>query len=354
MSDFDFELPPHLIAQQPCPDRSGSRLLKVDRTLQTFLPGRFSDLPECLRPGDLLVLNNSRVIPARLRAQKMGGGGRIEVFLLHPATNGGWWTLVRPGKRVRPGTVLAFDCSNPNEATTQAVILEKRDDGQCRVDFGPETDVLAFSERHGEIPLPPYIRRESPRAEDRNRYQTVYARHSGSVAAPTAGLHFTLDLLEDIRNQGVQIAEVTLHVGIGTFAPVKVDDPAEHVMHAEHYEVPLATADAIRRVKALGNRVVAVGTTSLRVLESVARTHHGQIEAGKGTTHLFLYPPATFQIVDALLTNFHLPRSTLLMLVSAFAAPGLVTGRDLILAAYREAVKQEFRFFSYGDAMWIA
>jgi len=326
--------------------------MKVDRTLRAFVPGQFSDLPECLRPGDLLVLNNSRVIPARLRAQKKEGGGKIEVLLLHPAARSEWWCLIRPGKRVRPGTVLTFD--SLEDARTQAVIREKREDGQCRLDFGTATDVLAFSERHGEIPLPPYIRRESPRPEDRDRYQTVYARHSGSVAAPTAGLHFTLELLEKLRNQGIQIAEVTLHVGIGTFAPVKVDDPAEHVMHTERYEVPLATAEAVQRAKSLGNRVVAVGTTSLRVLESVARAHQGQIRAGPGTTNLFVYPPWNFQVVDALLTNFHLPRSTLLMLVSAFAAPGRETGRDLILAAYREAVKQEFRFFSYGDAMWIA
>lgn len=352
ISDFDYELPPHLVAQQPSPDRSGSRLMRVDRTTRSFHPGRFSDLPECLRPGDLLVLNNSRVFPARLHGQKQEGGGHIEVLLLQPAPEGGWWVLLRPGKRVRAGTRLTF--ASTSTSPIEATVLEKQDDGRCRLDFGPQTNVLAFAEQNGEMPLPPYIQREAPRPEDRDRYQTVYARHTGSVAAPTAGLHFTVELLEKLRGQGVQIAEVTLHVGIGTFSPVKVEDPSEHIMHTEHYEVLASTAEAIHRAKSQGNRVVAVGTTSLRVLESVARRHGSPLKSGSGTTDLFLYPPAPFHVVDALITNFHLPRSTLLMLVSAFAAPGELHGRDLILAAYREAVKQEFRFFSYGDAMWIA
>jgi len=234
-----------------------------------------------------------------------------------------------------------------------AEVVEKRDDGQCRLVFPPGSDVLAFAHLHGVMPLPPYIRRPKSLPEDRERYQTVYAREPGSNAAPTAGLHFSIELLQQLRDSGIGIAEVTLHVGIGTFSPVKTENPADHIMHTEPYEVPTSTAEAVQRTRRNGHRVVAVGTTSLRVLESVARAHEGQLVAGPGTTNLFLVPPAQFHLVDALLTNFHLPRSTLLMLVSAFAAPNEVVGRELILQAYQAAIAQGFRFFSYGDAMWI-
>lgn len=326
--------------------------MQVDRASQTFLPGQFQDLPNLLQPGDLLVLNNSRVFPARLHGHKIAGGGKIEILLLDPDPNGGWWVLLRPGKRVRAGTVLRFA---PDSAPSlDAVVTDKRDDGQCRLEFSPGADVMAFAQAHGEIPLPPYINRDAPNPEDHDRYQTVYAREPGSTAAPTAGLHFSGDLLQKLRASGIRTAEVTLHVGIGTFAPVKADEISDHVMHTERFHVSDETASAVELAKREHRRVVAVGTTSLRVLESVARRNNGHLLPGSGQTQLFLHPPATFHLVDALLTNFHLPRSTLLMLVSAFAAPGSESGRDLILRAYQAAIDLRFRFFSYGDAMWIA
>lgn len=325
--------------------------MRVQRASRTYHSGRFLDLPSFLHPGDLLVVNNSRVIPARLFGRKTVGGGAVEILLLNPAPEGGWWVLLRPGKRVRPGSALLF--GPPTSPQLPAEVIEKRDDGQCRLVFPPESDVVAFAQAHGVMPLPPYIRRPEPLPEDRERYQTVYASEPGSNAAPTAGLHFSTEMLQQLRDSGVGIAEVTLHVGIGTFSPVKTENPLEHVMHTERYVVPAATVEAAQRARRDGHRVVAVGTTCLRVLEGVARAHDGALVAGAGTTNLFLYPPAHFHWVDALLTNFHLPRSTLLMLVSAFAAPGEVTGRELILQAYRAAIAEEFRFFSYGDAMWI-
>ncbi len=325
--------------------------MRVHRASQSFHSGRFLDLPSFLHPGDLLVLNNSRVIPARLFGNKTAGGGAVEILLLNPAPEGGWWVLLRPGKRVRTGSGLLF--GPPTSPQLPAEVAEKRDDGQCRLVFPPESDVLAFAQAHGVMPLPPYIRRPEPLPEDRERYQTVYASEPGSNAAPTAGLHFSPEMLQQLRDSGVGIAEVTLHVGIGTFSPVKTENPLDHVMHSERYRVPPATVEAAIRARREGHRVIAVGTTSLRVLESVARAHDGALVAGSGVTSLFLHPPAQFFWVDALLTNFHLPRSTLLMLVSAFAAPGQSTGRDLILRAYHAAIAEGFRFFSYGDAMWI-
>lgn len=350
-TDFDYFLPQELIAQHPVTPRTNSRLMHVQRASQTFLSRHFSDLPNLLQSGDLLVLNNSQVLPSRLFGRKAPSGGEVEILLLHPDPAGGWSVLLRPGKRVRAGTRLLFGATaGPH---LDATIAEKHADGRCRLEFAPGNDVLAFADAHGVMPLPPYIRRDTPLAEDRERYQTVYAREPGSAAAPTAGLHFSPELLQRLGDAGIRTAEVTLHVGIGTFAPVKTENPLDHVMHTERFQVPASTVEAVQRTREAGRRVVAVGTTSLRVLESVARAHDGRLVAGSGTTNLFLHPPARFFLTDALLTNFHLPRSTLLMLVSAFAAPGATTGRDLVLRAYQAAVAERFRFFSYGDAMWI-
>lgn len=349
-SDFDFDLPEGLIAQEPLPDRGASRLLVLDRNSGLCQESRFARLEDWLRPGDLLVLNDSRVIPARLRGRKVDGTSRLEIFLLEPVSEGTWNVLLRPGKRVRAGTHLEL-----GEAPDllRGTVVEKADDGVFTVRFEPPGAVQGYAERHGEVPLPPYITRDRPRVLDRERYQTVYAQIPGSVAAPTAGLHFSPDHLEALRRHGVETCQVTLHVGMGTFAPVKVESVEDHVMHAETYEVTPTTVDCLERARRDGRRIVAVGTTSLRVLESVAREHGGHLRAGTGRTCLYLFPPADFQVVQALLTNFHLPRSTLLMLVSAFAAPGSTRGCDLIRRAYHEAIARRFRFFSYGDAMLI-
>ncbi len=353
-SDFDYSLPENLIAQHPNPARSASRLLVLHRSSRQTQLTSIPNLPSLLRPGDLLVLNNSRVIPARLRGHKLDGGGKIEILLLEPAETGGWWTLLRPGKRVRPGSRVDFTPRSPgSEPALPGVVAEKNADGHCRIEFLAGGDVIDFACRHGEMPLPPYIRRPSPEPGDSERYQTVYAREPGSAAAPTAGLHFDAGLLDQLRARGIETCEVTLHVGVGTFAPVKTDRPDDHSMHSERYEVPVLTAEKVNATRKAGGRVIAIGTTSLRTLESVARQHDGRLAPGPGRTRLFLHPPADFLITDGLLTNFHLPRSTLLMLVSAFAAPGSESGRDLVLSAYRQAVAEQFRFFSYGDAMLL-
>lgn len=350
LADFDYELPPERIAQHPAARRDASRLLVLHRDDGRLEHRDFPALAEYLRPGDVLVLNNSRVIPARLRGRKQDSGGEVEVLLVEQNAAHDWWTLLKPGRRVRFGTRLDF--SNDRIMLT-ATVEEKNAEGHCRLVFDGTVDVLAALEELGEVPLPPYIERpEHPSAEDRARYQTVYAQPPGSVAAPTAGLHFTDALLTSLRARGVELAFVTLHVGLGTFAPVKADQLGEHVMHAEAYELPAVTAEQILKAKTEGRRIVAVGTTSMRVLESVARLPGG-IQPTAGRTRLFVYPPWEFQVVDALLTNFHLPRSTLLMLVSAFAAPGRVSGRELVLRAYAEAIRADYRFFSYGDAMLI-
>lgn len=348
--DFSYSLPQEAIAQTPAARRDASRLVVVRRSDRSVLFSHFHQIREHLRPGDLLVANNSKVIPARLRAQKLDGGGNLEILLLSQAVEGGWWVMLRPGKRVRPQTRLVFNNPDPR---AQAIVIEKADDGRCRLEFDPTVNVLELADRFGEIPLPPYIERASPRAEDRERYQTVYSAVPGSVAAPTAGLHFTPEILHGLRADGIEFCTVTLHVGLGTFAPVKADLVQDHVMHAESYFVPTETADAIQRAKADGRRVVAIGTTSLRVLEAVAAANRGRVVAGAGETRLFLYPPAQFQVVDVLQTNFHLPRSTLLMLVSAFAAPGSMEGREFILDVYQQSIARGLRFFSYGDAMLI-
>ncbi len=307
-----------------------------------------------LRPEDLLVFNDSKVIPARLRAVRPTSGGAVEVLLVEENSVNDWWVMLRPGKRVRTGSAIDFHDLQQQPCGISATVLEKNAEGHCRLRFSGTENIFNELHRLGEIPLPPYITRASGfnQAEDSDRYQTVYAQNAGSVAAPTAGLHFTPEVLEELRNRGTKTAFVTLHVGLGTFAPVKAETLEEHRMHEERFELSEATAQLIRDTRERGGRVIAVGTTTLRVLESVARAADG-ICAMMGRTNIFIYPPYHFRVVDALLTNFHLPESTLLMLVSAFAAPGEMGGRELMLRAYAEAIRERYRFFSYGDAMLI-
>jgi S-adenosylmethionine:tRNA ribosyltransferase-isomerase len=340
VSLFHFELPKELIAQTPVSDRASSRLMVVDRRTGEFRHALFPDLIDYLNPGDVLVLNDSRVRPARLIGVKEETGAKIELLLLKPLGNDRWEALVKPAKRVKSGTVVMF-----GDGRLRAVAEEASDVAGGRVfrlDYDAD-DVEKLFEELGQMPLPPYIHEQ---LDDPERYQTVYSRTVGSAAAPTAGLHFTQDILEKIRNKGVEIAFITLHVGLGTFRPVTVERVEEHRMHAEYYEIGEEAAEAIRRAKAGGNRVVAVGTTTVRTLETVARDF-GEIRPASGWTDIFIYPGIQFRVVDALLTNFHLPGSTLIMLVSAMA------GRELILKAYREAVSERYRFFSFGDAMLI-
>lgn len=358
-ADFHYELPPELIAQTPASRREGSRLLVLHRADGRIEHRRFLDLPAYLRRGDLLVLNDSRVIPARLRGFKPRSGGEIEVLLVEENAVNDWWAMLRPGKRVRAGTKIEFvrvveGAKLGANGELRATVLAKNAAGHCRLRFDGPADVREVLDSFGEVPLPPYIERFGPpSAEDRERYQTVFAGPPGSVAAPTAGLHFTPELLAQVAAEGVEVRFVTLHVGLGTFAPVKTDRLEDHVMHEEVFELPAATAVAVNAAKREGRRVIAVGTTSVRVLESAAAQSPGSLHAVHDRTRLFLRPPQTFRVVDALLTNFHLPESTLLMLVSAFAAPGETRGRDLVLAAYAEAVRERYRFFSYGDAMLL-
>lgn len=329
-SDFDYELPEELIAQVPAERRDQSRLLVLDRASRQMQHRRFVDLPNHLRPGDLLVFNDSKVIPARLRGTNRETGGEFELLLLEEVGPNDWWVMLRPGKRARPQTQIILK----NQIT--ATVLEKNAEGHGHVRFSGVANILDALPDIGETPLPPYIKRVAG-SSDAERYQTIFARHRGSVAAPTAGLHFTDAMLDSLRAGGIQVAFVTLHVGLGTFAPVKCENLSDHAMHEEHFTIPEETARLIQSAKAEGRRVVAIGTTTVRALES---NHSAR-------TNIFIYPPFQFKIVDALLTNFHLPRSTLLMLVSAFA------GRELVLSAYAEAVRERYRFFSYGDAMLI-
>jgi S-adenosylmethionine:tRNA ribosyltransferase-isomerase len=315
----------------------------------------FRSVGEFLRPGDVLVLNNSRVIPARLRGRKADTGGEFELLLLEELGPSEWWVMLRPAKRVRPGTSLIFTDHVGKETAFRAEVLAKNDEGHCRLRFSGTDDFRGTIGQLGETPLPPYIHRDpgATSPEDAERYQTVYAAVDGSVAAPTAGLHFTRGLLAELRERGIEQHFVTLHVGAGTFAPVKARHLGEHTMHEEQFFVPESTAEAVNRARREGRRVIAVGTTTVRVLESVARQQLGKLVAGPGRTRIFLHPPAHFHLVDALITNFHLPESTLLMLVSAFATPDALAGRDMMLAAYAEAVRERYRFFSFGDAMLI-
>jgi S-adenosylmethionine:tRNA ribosyltransferase-isomerase len=354
-ADFDYVLPPELIAQAPAPQRDQSRLLVLSRQTGAVTHANFRDLLDHLKLGDVLVLNNSAVIPARLRGINTRTGGRFEILLLEEVSANDWWVMLRPGKRARVGTEIAIQNHDGKSVAEHAVVTAINDEGHRRLRFSGAANVRDQLDAIGETPLPPYITRENTAelAADKSRYQTVYARPPGSVAAPTAGLHFTAALLEEIRARGVRICFVTLHVGLGTFAPVKARTLSDHVMHEERFELDDETASVVNEAKQAGRRVFAVGTTTVRVLESVALQNGGRLVAGGGRTRIFIHPPFRFQIVDALLTNFHLPCSTLLMLVSAFAAPGEVRGREMILAAYAEAVCERYRFFSYGDAMLV-
>ena len=353
-ADFNFHLPPELIAQQPPPQRDQSRLLVLQRSDHAITHRQFQDFPDFMRAGDVLVLNNSRVIPARLRGKNSATGGQFEILLLEENAVNDWWTMMRPGKRAKIGTQIRLQEKNGAATKIIATVATVNDEGHRRLQFSGTNNLFHELDALGEIPLPPYIERHGEKAEDRERYQTVFAEPAGSVAAPTAGLHFTPEIFEKIRVRSVKICFVTLHVGAGTFLPVKAEKIAEHKMHAERFEIGEATVAAVNAAKKNGHRVIAVGTTATRTLETVARLNGGKLNVHAGKTDIFLFPPAEFQIVDALLTNFHLPESTLLMLVSAFAAPGETNrGRELILRAYAEAVREKYRFFSYGDAMLI-
>ena len=354
--EFQYDLPPELIAQSPTHPRDACRLLVVHRETRTWEHQRFPLVAQWLRPGDVLVLNDSRVLPARLRGTKADTGGQFEILLLEEVAPLDWWVLLRPGKRVRPGSELVFHNSQGLPSALRAVVADKNSEGWCRLKFSGITDLFACLQEIGELPLPPYIDRSNPasRFEDEVQYQTVYAQKLGSIAAPTAGLHFSPEILTQLEQHGVELQKVTLHVGHGTFAPVKVDQVQDHPMHEERFEVSVAAATAIQRARSEGRRIIAVGTTTVRVLESVARQHDGQIVPGPGRTRIFLYPPTPFQVVNGLLTNFHLPESTLLMLVSAFAQPNQhPEGRDFILSVYQDAIRERYRFFSYGDAMLL-
>ncbi len=337
-SDYYYDLPKELIAQDPLADRSSSKLFVLDNDTGAHKHCVFSDVVKYLRKGDTLVLNNTKVIPARLLGNKEGTDANVEVFLLKRKEADIWETLVKPGKKLRPGARVYF-----GDGLLKAEILEVLEDGNRLVKFYYDGIFEEVLDKLGEMPLPPYI---THKLQDRNRYQTVYAKYEGSAAAPTAGLHFTNDLLEEIKNMGINIAYVTLHVGLGTFRPVKVDNVLEHQMHSEYYEVSKEAADIINKTKDNGGRVICVGTTSCRTIESAA-DENGRLQEKKGDTSIFIYPGYKFKVLDGLITNFHLPESTLLMLVSALA------GRDSILKAYEEAIKMDYRFFSFGDAMFI-
>jgi len=352
---FHYELPPELIAQEPAARREDARLLLWERRSHERRHSTVAQLGGFLREGDVLIFNDSRVIPARLHGGREGSGGKVELLLLRPVGHNDWWAMLKPGRRLREGDVIRLTRNKGGASDFIATIQEKNEAGHGRVHFAGPGDILDHLGELGEMPLPPYIRADATRTKlDRERYQTVFAREPGSVAAPTAGLHFTEALLEEIRERGVATHFVTLHVGLGTFAPVKAEEVEAHEMHEEYFEVSEPTAQAVNEAKSQGRRVIAVGTTSLRVLESVAAYHGGQLVAGAGSTRIFIHPPHKFRLVDALFTNFHLPCSTLLMLVSAFASPGTSAGIDPLLEVYREAIAERYRFFSYGDAMLIA
>ncbi len=336
--DFYFELPKELIAQDPLEDRSSSRLLVLDRRTGGISHRVFRDIVEYLQPGDCLVLNDTKVIPARLLGERKGTGAHVEVLLLKRRAGDVWETLVKPGRKCRPGTILSF-----GEGLLEAEVLETVEEGNRLIRFSYKGIFEEVLDRLGEMPLPPYI---THKLQDKNRYQTIYARHEGSAAAPTAGLHFTKELLEQIAAGGVQIAYVTLHVGLGTFRPVKEENVLDHHMHSESYHISQEAADTINAAKAKGGRIYCVGTTSCRTLESAA-DERGIVNSGLGSTDIFIYPGYRFKVLDALITNFHLPESTLVMLVSALA------GREQVLDAYKKAVDEGYRFFSFGDAMLI-
>ena len=337
-SDFYYDLPQELIAQDPLEDRSSSRLMHLSLKDGSIEHRHFTDVLDYMEEGDCLVINDTKVIPARLYGHKEETGALIEILLLKRRENDIWECLVKPGKKARPGAKITF-----GNGILKGEIIDVVDEGNRLIQFHYEGIFEEILDQLGEMPLPPYI---THKLKDKNRYQTVYAKYDGSAAAPTAGLHFTPELLQQIRDMGIDIAEVTLHVGLGTFRPVKVDTIEEHHMHSEFYRIEQSEADKINRAKANGHRVIAVGTTSTRTLESAAE-EDGTLREKSGWTDIFIYPGYKFKVIDALITNFHLPQSTLVMLVSALA------GREHILAAYKKAVEEKYRFFSYGDAMFI-
>ena len=336
--DFYFDLPEELIAQDPLTDRSSSRLLVLDKESGRVEHHIFKDIIHYLEPGDCLVLNNTKVIPARLIGHKEDTGAAIEVLLLKHLEDGTWETLVKPGKKARPGARIVF-----GDGLLTAEVEDIMEEGNRKIRFEYEGVFEEILDQLGEMPLPPYI---THKLQDKNRYQTVYAKYEGSAAAPTAGLHFTPELLDALEKKGVKLAYVTLHVGLGTFRPVKEDNLLNHHMHTEYYQVSAEAAEMINSTKARGNRVICVGTTSCRTIESAA-DEKGHLEESSGDTSIFIYPGYHFNVLDGLITNFHLPESTLVMLVSALA------GREHVLAAYEEAIKERYRFFSFGDAMFI-
>ncbi|EAE7066082.1 tRNA preQ1(34) S-adenosylmethionine ribosyltransferase-isomerase QueA [Listeria monocytogenes] len=339
VEDFDFDLPEELIAQTPLLDRTSSRLMVLDKESGDIKDQHFTDIISYLNEGDALVLNDTRVLPARLHGIKDKTGAHIEVLLLKQKEGNAWETLVKPAKRIRKGATITF-----GDGALKATCLEELEHGGRILEFSYEGIFYEVLEQLGEMPLPPYIKEQ---LADQDRYQTVYAKENGSAAAPTAGLHFTEDLLAKISAKGVEIIFVTLHVGLGTFRPVDVEDTTNHKMHSEFYRLTEESAERINKIKAQGGKVVAVGTTSIRTLETIASRHDGKLVAESGWTEIFISPGYTFQAVDALITNFHLPKSTLIMLVSA------LSDRTKILAAYNHAVEQQYRFFSFGDAMFI-
>lgn len=337
-SDFYFDLPEELIAQDPLEDRSSSRLLVLDKYTGDVEHHGFKDILDYLHEGDCLVVNNTKVIPARLMGEREGTGASIEVLLLKRKENDVWETLVKPGKKAKPGTKILF-----GNGLLVGEVIDVVEEGNRLIQFTYDGIFEEILDQLGQMPLPPYITHQ---LQDKNRYQTVYAKHDGSAAAPTAGLHFTPELLQAVKEKGVEIAEVTLHVGLGTFRPVKEDNLLNHHMHSEFYNIEQSEADKINKAKAAGKRVISVGTTSTRTLESAA-DENGMLKACSGWTEIFIYPGYQFKLIDALITNFHLPESTLVMLVSALA------GREHVLNAYKQAVEERYRFFSFGDAMFI-
>ncbi|OJG98461.1 S-adenosylmethionine:tRNA ribosyltransferase-isomerase [Enterococcus termitis] len=337
--DFDFELPEELIAQTPLKDRTSSRLLVLNRETEEMEDKHFHDIVDELQAGDALVMNDTRVLPARLYGEKPDTGGHLEVLLLTNTEGDTWETLIKPAKRAKVGTHIHF-----GDGRLTATVVEELDHGGRIVTFDYDGIFLEILESLGEMPLPPYIKE---RLEDPERYQTVYAKENGSAAAPTAGLHFTQELLDKIQEKGVKLVYLTLHVGLGTFRPVSVDNIAEHEMHSEFYRLTEAAAEQLNEVRKQGGKIVAVGTTSIRTLETIGTKFDGQIKADSGWTDIFITPGYEFKVVQAFSTNFHLPKSTLVMLVSAFA------GRNLTLAAYQHAIDEHYRFFSFGDAMFV-
>ena len=345
LSEFDYNLPKELIAQMPADKRENSRMLVLDRHAQTITHKHFYDIVDIIDKNSLLVLNNTKVMPARLYGVKEETGAKIEIFLLKQLDGKKWETLIKPSKRVKEGTIVKI-----SDELSARTLERTEEDGGWIVELIYEGNVLDVLHRNGNIPLPPYIERKMQTDEikklDFERYQTVYAKDEGSVAAPTAGLHFTEEILEKLKNKGVEIAYVTLNVGLGTFRPVKCENILEHKMHSETFEISQETADIINKAKTSGKKIIAVGTTTVRTLET-AYQKYGEIKACHDESRLFIYPPYEFKVIDNLITNFHLPKSTLLMLVSALA------GKDLIFRAYEEAIKNKYRFFSYGDCMYI-